>query len=418
MIISQGSTDCPMYRHCSDVEEAYKYDYSITFDRERREDSTTVYSGVNHAKNMDPFAYMERVRSAPIDTLNDIELAGWLSVGGFWGREIASALPVKMMFLAAPAEFATNISHLLVLRKKLVQLNKAADDLNDDILRAQSRRNILEFMDIRVRRRIMTGCNDPVPYGDLKGIHALAVGGNWSGLTSEWAVARWPDLPRQPYPLLDGIAAFTNAIASFHRDAYDGSTNSLDGIYGFGSKEVCHDLRKIATTVRSTKGSLRIAYLHLFCLNYGKRYALWTDLAVMIRQPIHVNKSSFDQCLQDIFGPSVDQDNHKKMYQTFSDIIDVVTRAFEVLSAKNALLSPEPWKSQIRAVNSIFVTSLCNHLVDGCSAKAATVAAQLLLNAVANLEWTSPSEYDPSRTALAATNGKGAIIEAMVPPTA
>ncbi|KAF9358843.1 hypothetical protein BGX26_000769 [Mortierella sp. AD094] len=412
MIISQGAADSPEYHHCDDMGEVYIYDSSVIFGCEKKHDSTTIYDSINHAKSIDPLTFIERLRNSPISTLDDMEMANWLLVCCFWGREIVSAPSVKMMFMSAPAELATDLSHLSVLRQKMVEFNEEADDLNGDMLRVQSRRSIMEYMDIRVRRRIMTGCNDPAPYGNLKGMHALAVGGSWSGIMYEWAVARWPDLPQELCPLLDGTAAFTNAVASFHRDAYDSTTNSLDGIYGLGSEDVSHELRGIAASILSSKGSLRVAYLHMFCLNNtGKRYAFWVNLAVMARQPIHVNKSSFAQDFQDIFGPSANQDDHTKMLQIFSDIIDVVSKAFDVLSAKNALLSPEPWKSQMRVINSLFTTTLSNHLEDRCSAMAVTVAVQALLNAVANFKWILPPASDPSRTVLAATNGRGALIE-------
>ncbi|KAF9921142.1 hypothetical protein BGZ67_000730, partial [Mortierella alpina] len=91
----------------------------------------------------------------------------------------------------------------------------------------------------------------------------------------------------------------------------------------------------------------------MFCItNYGKRYAFFVNLAMMVRKPIHVDKSSFTQDLHDNFGTKIKQDEHAKMFLVFTGIIDVVAKAFDTLSDEDALHSSDLWVSHMRIVNS------------------------------------------------------------------
>ncbi|KAF9927142.1 hypothetical protein FBU30_003457 [Linnemannia zychae] len=394
MLVSQGPPDNPKFRRCSDMDEVYAFNPPASIECEKQQDSTTIYDGKNYAKSIDVDQFLERLRNCPISTFSDIEMAAWMFVGGFWGREIFSSPSVKVPLTTGPAELTTDLSHLAYVHQKFIEFNKEADDLNDEPKPEELLWNTRIF-----------------EYAD--GSQALSTGGNWDGVAYEWAVARWPDLPREICPFYDKLSALANGIASFHRDAYDDTTNSLDGIFGLGSEDVSRELSDIITGIVSSNRSLRVASLHMFCItNYGKRYAFWVNLTIFIRRPIHVDKSSFAQDLHDIFGAAVNQDEHAKIFLVFFDIIDVVTKAFNALSDENALLSPELWLSQMCAVNSQFATAVCDHLEDGYSAMAATVATQALLNAVFNMEWILPVASDPCRTILSAINGRAASVKA------
>jgi hypothetical protein len=228
-----------------------------------------------------------------------LQRTAWIWAMGYLLRENISDWRVAVIFGTGPLEVTSTYTGFESLRQEMLDFESAADDLDDSELRADARRTMIAYYNVRSFRRITGLGNSPVASYKGDALSTLAVGGGWTGICYEAASLVFPDL-RSNYSrlgMMEKMAAMTNAISSLPRDQREGSTNALIPVYSDPTVDLAEDFIKICDWLEIADGrELSIVGHYVAATNNHSRYImLAVFLAAARLGRVSLETASFDQ---------------------------------------------------------------------------------------------------------------------------
>ena len=208
--------------------------------------------------------------------------AGYLRTIWVWGlgyvlRDRIADWRVGVPLGTGALELTSDYERFEALRQEMLDNEASADATDDSMMRADARRAMLEYYNIRTFSRV-TGCgNSPAVSFDGDALATLTAGGGWAGPCYEIATLVFPELNCRYTPLgmMEKTAAMANAIASLPRDQREGTTNALIPIYTVLNGDLGADLMIISEYIDMTDGrELSIVGHHVAATNNHSRYSM------------------------------------------------------------------------------------------------------------------------------------------------
>ncbi|KJZ68393.1 hypothetical protein HIM_12218 [Hirsutella minnesotensis 3608] len=207
---------------------------------------------------------------------------GFLRTIWVWGlgyvlRERIADWRVGVLLGTGALELTSNYTVFEALRQEMLNNEATADETGDSLLRADARRAVLEFYNLRSFRRITGRGNSPVASYEGDALATLTAGAGWAGPCYEIATLVFPELECHYTPLgmMEKMAAMTNAIASLPRDQREGTTNALIPVYTELAGDLAADLMRLCDYIDTADGQeLSIIGHHVAATNNHSRYSL------------------------------------------------------------------------------------------------------------------------------------------------
>lgn len=209
-------------------------------------------------------------------------VTGFLRLAWVWGlgyvlHERVADWRVSIVIGAAALDLTADYTSFEVLRQEMLDHQIIADTTDDSILRADARRALLDFYNVRTFRRISGDGNSPVARYEGDGLASITAGGGWGGCVYEIATLVFPGLKCRytAHSMMEKTMAMTNAIASLPRDQREGTTNALIPIYEEVSGDLAADLMTICNYMAIADGDeLSMVGHHVAITNNHSRYSM------------------------------------------------------------------------------------------------------------------------------------------------
>lgn len=207
----------------------------------------------------------------------------WIwGLGYIFHEKIADDRIFLIIGPTAVMELAKDYLSFEKLRQDNLIRQAAVDTIDDSTVRADSRRALLEYFDLRTFHRISGRGNRPVAQYKGNGLESITTGGNWAGSVYEVATLVFPRL-KSTYTaisMLDKTVAIMNALASLPRDQREGTTNGLIPIYFDVSGDLKADLLAICDYLDTTDGEQLAMMGHFVAAN--NNHSRYIMLAVLL----------------------------------------------------------------------------------------------------------------------------------------
>ena len=212
----------------------------------------------------------------------------WMWCAGYVLREKFHNPRVQLTSGTAGIEMLTTREELEIFRQQIFDLEEEVDEADPDgLLRAVSRRALIEYCDLRSFRRICGHGNKAVVnYTDGDAQNTLLFGGNWQGASMELAMVIFPDIVVNYTPphKMEYFLALMNAVASCPRDEREKTTNSLLNAYRLPGTDLGKDMKSFVEWIDSLGGSeLALVGHAVVSGNCGKRYIMLAVLLAAVR---------------------------------------------------------------------------------------------------------------------------------------
>lgn len=251
-----------------------------------------------------PKDIMQVVRRTERTMVTGIARVAWSWGYGYILHESVGDQRVAVQIASSMAlELQQSYTSFEVIRQHMLDQQAAVDIQDDGSVRADARRSMIEFFDIRTRRRISGGGNGPVVLYEGDGLATLAAGGGWCGCVFEISAMVFPGLMATytPLSMMEKTVAMTNAIASLPRDQREGTTNALIPIYKEVSGDLDADLAAICSYLDTAGGEQLAIVGHFVAVtnNHSRYIMLAVFLASARLSPIPLMTNVFHGSWQD-----------------------------------------------------------------------------------------------------------------------
>ncbi|KAI5461909.1 hypothetical protein BGZ63DRAFT_382567 [Mariannaea sp. PMI_226] len=181
----------------------------------------------------------------------------WFWAMGYVVRERLADWRASVAIGSSVVELTSDLTRFEELRQEMLDIEESLDLGGDDIQRADARRAIMDYFNVRSYIRITGGGNMPSVIYEGDPLNTLAAGGSWIGLAYEIGLVAFPELERRydRISMIDKLASLTNAIASIARDQREETTNALIPVYTQLGGDLAADLAAVCTYIENTDGA-------------------------------------------------------------------------------------------------------------------------------------------------------------------